>query len=51
MLQSNALDVEPQQVVLGEAEAADWDFIIDAGMRPVPIVGMQPVGQERAALV
>jgi hypothetical protein len=46
-----ALVVEPQQVVLGEAEAADWDFIIDAGMRAMPIVGMQPVGQERASLI
>jgi hypothetical protein len=24
-----ALAVEPQQVVLGETEAADWNFIID----------------------
>ena len=45
------LDVEPQQVVLGEAEAADWDFIIDSGVRSVPVIGMKPVWQERPSLV
>jgi hypothetical protein len=37
--------VEPQQVVPGETESADGCFIIDAGMRPVPIVAVQPERQ------
>src|SRR5689334_16755721 len=35
-----ALDVEPQDVVLGETESADGRFIIDASMRPMPVVTM-----------
>jgi len=38
------LDVEPQQVVLGEAESADGRFGFQATMWPVPIVAMQPDG-------
>src|SRR5580693_4050818 len=41
----HALAVEPQQVVPGETESADGCFIIDAGMRPVPIVAVQPERQ------
>ena len=36
------LDVEPQDVVLGQAEPADGRFIIDAGVRPMPVVAVQP---------
>src|SRR5579863_5290848 len=39
------LAVEPQQVVLGEAEAADGCLRIQATMRPVPVVAMQPSQQ------
>jgi hypothetical protein len=35
-----ALDVEPQDVVLGQAESADGCFIIDAGVGPMPVVAM-----------
>jgi hypothetical protein len=34
---SVALDVEPQDVIPGQAESADGCFITDAGMRSVPI--------------
>ena len=44
------LDVEPQQVVLGQAESADGGFSTDAGMRSVPVVSMQPVGQLSGSL-
>ena len=36
------LVVEPQDVVLGQAESADGCLIIDAGMRPMPVVTVQP---------
>jgi glycosyltransferase involved in cell wall biosynthesis len=32
------LDVEPQDVVLGQTESADGGFSIDAGVRPMPVV-------------
>src|SRR5215467_8016044 len=38
----HALDVESQDVVLGQTESADWCSIFDAGVWPVPIVAMQP---------
>src|SRR5580700_9590056 len=44
------LAVESQQVVLRQAESANWDFIIDAGVRPVPIVAVQPERQLDPAL-
>src|ERR1700686_661146 len=44
------LDVESQQVVLWQTESADWDFIIDAGVRSVPIVAVQPARQLDPAL-
>ncbi len=34
------LGVEPQDVVLGQAESADWGFITDAGMWPMPVVAV-----------
>jgi hypothetical protein len=36
------LDVEPQDIVLGQTEPADGCSIIDAGMRPMPVVAMEP---------
>jgi hypothetical protein len=36
------LDVEPQDVVLGQAESADGCLTIDTCVGPVPIVAMQP---------
>jgi len=39
---SRGLDVEPQDVILGQAEPADGRFIIDAGVRPMPVVAVQP---------
>jgi hypothetical protein len=39
------LGVEPQEVVLAQAEATDGCFIIDAGMRPMPVVAVEPVRQ------
>lgn len=42
---AKALAVESQEVVLGETESADWDFIIDAGVWPAPVVLMEPGGQ------
>ena len=35
-----ALDVEPQDVVLGQTEPTDGRSITDAGMRSVPIVAV-----------
>ena len=35
-----ALDVEPQQVVLGQGEFADWWFSADAAMRSMPVVAV-----------
>jgi hypothetical protein len=40
--QRAALDVEPQDVILGQAEPANGRFIIDAGVRPMPVVAVQP---------
>jgi hypothetical protein len=37
--------VEPQQVVSGQTESTDGCFSTDAGVRPVPIVAVQPVRQ------
>ena len=42
LMPEQALDVESQQVVLWQAESADWDLIIDAGVWPVPVVAVQP---------
>ena len=39
---TDALAVEPQDVVLGQAESADGCSIIDAGVRPMPVIAMQP---------
>jgi hypothetical protein len=35
-----ALDVEPQDVVLRQRESADRCFITDAGMRSVPVIAV-----------
>ena len=45
------LAVEPQQVVLGKAEAADGRFGADAAMRPMPVVAMKPSRQFGCAFV
>ena len=37
-----ALGVEPQQVVLGLTESADWCLRFYAAVRPMPIVSVQP---------
>jgi hypothetical protein len=47
---TKALDVEPQDVVLGQTESADGCFIIDGAMRPVP-VGGTPADAHAAARV
>src|SRR3954447_8092125 len=39
-----ALAVEPQAVVLGQTEVADRCFIIDAGVRPMPVVAVSQAG-------
>src|SRR4051812_30938070 len=44
------LDVEPQDVVLGQAESADGDPITDACVRPMPVVSMQPGHQLGSSL-
>ena len=36
------LDVSPQEVVPGQAEAADGCILVEASMGPVPVVAMQP---------
>src|SRR5580704_17935928 len=41
----HALAVEPQQVVPGQTESADGCFTTNAGVRPVPIVAVQPIRQ------
>ena len=46
-----ALGVEPQQVVLGEAEAADGRVGFQATMWAMPVVAMEPGGQVLCALV
>lgn len=43
--------VEPQQVVLGETESADGRFCVQATMRAVPVVSVQPVRQFLGALI
>jgi hypothetical protein len=35
-----ALAGEPQDIVLGQIESADGRFIIDAGVRPMPVVAV-----------
>ncbi len=42
--------VESQQVVLRQSESAGGDFITDTGVRPVPVVLMQPAWQSGASL-
>ena len=42
---AGALAVEPQQVVLGQTEAADGRIGFQATMLPMPIVAMEPVDQ------
>ena len=46
-----ALAVEPQQVVLGKAEAADGQLGADTAMRPMPVVAMKPSRQFGCAFV
>ena len=43
--------MEPQQVVLGEAEATDWRVGFQATMWPMPIVAMEPIGQFSGSLI
>ena len=45
------LAVEPQEVVLGQAEATDWCGGFQATMWSVPIVAMKPVDQFGGALI
>ena len=45
------LDVEPQQVVLGESEAADWRLCFYRAVRSMPVVSMQPDRQFGGASV
>jgi hypothetical protein len=45
------LDVEPQQVVLSQTEAADWRLRFYPAMRPMPVVSMKPVGEFLGAAV
>ena len=47
----DVLAVEPQQVVLGEAEAGDRRFGIQATMRSMPVVTMQPSRQRVASVL
>src|SRR5580700_3867652 len=42
---ATALDVEPQEVIPGEAESADWCLRFYAAVRPVPIVAVKPSWQ------
>ena len=42
---TDTLAVEPQEVVLFRGEATDWRFVLQAGVRAVPIVAMEPDGQ------
>jgi Na+/H+ antiporter NhaA len=46
-----ALAVEPQQVVLGQAESADRRLGVQATMRAMPVVALQPAWQPGGALV
>ncbi len=45
------LDVSPQEVVPGQAEAADWWVLVEASMGPVPVIAMQPWRECVATLV
>jgi len=47
----HALDVEPQQVVVGKTESADLSFGADAAMGSMPIVMVQPASEARGPLV
>lgn len=40
VVKRQALDVAPQEVIPGQTESADGDFIIDAGVGPMPVVLM-----------
>ena len=40
--QNKRLYVEPQQVVLGLTESADWCLRFYAAVRPMPIVSVEP---------
>jgi transposase len=44
------LDVEPQQVVLGEAEAGDWWISLETAMGAVPAIGVGPGREVLGAL-
>jgi hypothetical protein len=46
-----SLDVEPQQVVLGEAEAADGWSRLECAVGSMPVVSMQPDGEFFGALM
>ena len=48
---SAALAVKPQEVVPGQADAADGRLFGEASMGPMPIVAMQPWRERIAALV
>ena len=45
------LAVEPQEVVPGQTESADGCVGLQATMRPMPIVAMEPVGQFNGSLM
>ena len=47
-LAAGELDVEPQQVVLGEAEAADGCFGFYAAVRSMPVVSWSQNGSSAA---
>src|SRR6202521_1591391 len=40
--ENRCLVVEPQQVVLGQTEAADWRLRFYPPVRPMPVVSMKP---------
>lgn len=40
-----SLAVEPQEVVLGQVEAADWRLVADTAMGPMPVVARKPSRQ------
>ena len=43
--------VEPQEVVLGWSDSADWGFGADAAMGSMPVVAVKPEGQLGGAVV
>jgi hypothetical protein len=47
---SATLAVEPQEVIPGQAEAADGWFGADTGMRAMPVVAVEPSRQFGGAL-